>query len=775
MEEEILSVQPSSVSLESKKKSSGTNTPTNDSPAASPAPASTAKNRPKIKRDRVPNPIRPRRDDITLPAEKIASSSSRPLQDAPRETRSKKNGKRKQKTDNGRISSEVERDVIVIDDSDEPTVSKDLGIGADFVVFDDSDSDDSDEKKTGSMDRKEKERDDGITPPSDERDTRRENKEPDRRGRRDDTNDDRREKKSKRRDHSPCVREWDRNKERRRSRERETYTDRRRREKAKYGRRDRKVDKVPWLENLDLDSCTNVAEVLHREVKAFTKWISPTPVEDEIRGLVVAHIKKVVAASFRDAKVLPFGSYATKLYLPTGDIDLVILSDSMAYSNKVTVLHSLAATLKRAGITDRVSIIAKARVPIVKFVTKLGMFHVDISINQGNGLVGVDIINGFLRNMHGQDCMALRGLVLITKMFLAQRGMNEVYTGGLGSYAIVCLVVSFLQMHPKIRRGEMAVDANMGVLVMEFFELYGCYFNFDDVGISVRDGGTYYNKRQRGWHNDSKGLLLSIEDPADPSNDISSGSFAFNKVKTTFAGAFNILASAAYLKAGIINSRRSGGALHLRGSFDPADLSVLSAILSITQETINHRKVVQEVYDSGDLHRMVGQKPLPQVFDGRSDGNQNGSGFSKESYEMNMDLGTDSEQERESKKRRRDDDESDGGRYNIGKEPPKKRRRKGISADFREHFTTGEDSVAEGKNEEPPKNRGRKETQLDTREPFTTDEDSLAEEEDEYASDSSSPADKESKRKVDIGERNRKQSYWLSKGIGPGDVGDSDN
>ncbi|KAK0211250.1 hypothetical protein DFS33DRAFT_1250899 [Desarmillaria ectypa] len=718
MEEKVLSVAPSPA-LKRKKKSSGANTPTADSPAASPAPASTViRSRPKIKRDRVPNPNRPPRNDSVLPAEKIASTSSIPPPDAPREPRSKKKGKRKSKTDNG---PEGAREVIYIDDSEEQTVSKELGVGADFVAFDGSDSDDSNEKKSG---KKGKERDDGLTTLSNERDGRREDKDRDSRRRRDDDTDDRREK----------------------SKSIETYTDRRRREKAKYepDYRTRKVDKVPWLENVDLDSCINVAQVLHREVEAFTKWISPTPVEDEIRGLVVAHIKQAVAASFKDAKVLPFGSYATKLYLPTGDIDLVILSDSMAYSNKVAVLHSLAATLKRAHITDRVTIIAKARVPIVKFVTKLGMFHVDISINQGNGLVGVDIINGFLRDMHGRDCMALRGLVLITKMFLAQRGMNEVYTGGLGSYAIVCLVVSFLQMHPKIRRGEIDVDANMGVLVMEFFELYGCYFNFNDVGISVRDGGTYYNKRQRGWYNDSKGLLLSIEDPADLSNDISAGSFAFNKVKTTFAGAFNILASAAYLKAGIINSRRSGNVVHLRDRFDPADLSVLSAILNITQETINHRKVVQEVYDSGDLHRMVGQKPLPQVFDGRSNGIKNSSGPSKNVHKMDMGLGTDSEHERESKKRRRDDDESDGGRYNIGKEPPKKRRRKGTSADFRGHFTT--------------------------------DEDSLAEEEGEYASDSSNhPADKESIRKVDTGERNRKQSYWLSKGIGPGDVGDSDN
>jgi non-canonical poly(A) RNA polymerase PAPD5/7 len=112
--------------------------------------------------------------------------------------------------------------------------------------------------------------------------------------------------------------------------------------------------------------------------------------------------------------------------------------------------------------------------------------------------------------------MALRSLVLITKAFLAQRGMNEVYTGGLGSYSIVCLAVSFLQMHPKIRRGEIDPDRNLGVLVMEFFELYGCCFNYDEVGISVRAGGTYFSKRQRGWFDFAKRGLLSIEDPADP-------------------------------------------------------------------------------------------------------------------------------------------------------------------------------------------------------------------------------------------------------------------
>mgnify|MGYP001167337477 CR=1 FL=1 len=280
----------------------------------------------------------------------------------------------------------------------------------------------------------------------------------------------------------------------------------------------------------------------------------------------------------------------------------------MAWSDKVTVLHALANTLKRAGVTSRVNIIAKAKVPIVKFVTTYGHFNVDISVNQSNGLLSGAIINSFLQNIHPKGpntpstSLALRSLIMITKAFLAQRSMNEVYTGGLGSYSIVCLAVSFLQMHPKIRSGEIDPEKNLGVLVMEFFELYGCYFNYDETGISLREGGMYFNKRQRGWSDYNKRGLLSIEDPADPckclttlglsmhsyhilaANDISKGSFGFHKVRTAFAGAHSILSATAYIRAGMLHSRRKRTSVHLRDHYEPEDLSILSAVMGITQE-----------------------------------------------------------------------------------------------------------------------------------------------------------------------------------------------
>ncbi|KDR67548.1 hypothetical protein GALMADRAFT_1079828 [Galerina marginata CBS 339.88] len=470
--------------------------------------------------------------------------------------------------------------------------------GEDFVAFTISDSDD--EAGPSNRDQKEKHKESKVDVEQDDEvqlvvtDTRIGDTRVDK------VKSERAKEKSKMQDPPSALRtserEWDR------SKVEETDRGRNGRHKRKHGddydrddgyankkqRMDAASRKCPWVRGLDLQRCQNVAEMLHKEVEAFVHWISPSPVEDEIRGLIVTQITKVVTASFPDAVVSPFGSYQTKLYLPLGDIDLVVLSDAMAYSDKSTVLHLLANTLKRAGITSHVTIIAKAKVPIVKFVTTHGRFKVDISINQGNGLVSGQIISGFLKNLvptvNGNESKALRSLVMITKSFLSQRSMNEVYTGGLGSYSIVCLAVSFLQMHPKIRRGEIDPEKNLGVLMMEFFELYGQHFNYDEVGISLRDGGTYFSKRQRGWHTDYKRNMLSIEDPADPSNDISSGSYNFHKVRTAFAGCHGILTSTAYLRAGILSSRHHGRSVNLRGHYESEDLSILSTVMGITQE-----------------------------------------------------------------------------------------------------------------------------------------------------------------------------------------------
>lgn len=65
-------------------------------------------------------------------------------------------------------------------------------------------------------------------------------------------------------------------------------------------------------------TAADVGRSLQKEVEAFVEYVSPTKAEDEVRELIVNLVTKAVVRNFPDAKVLPFGSFETKLYLPSG-------------------------------------------------------------------------------------------------------------------------------------------------------------------------------------------------------------------------------------------------------------------------------------------------------------------------------------------------------------------------------------------------------------------------------------------------------------------------
>jgi len=89
---------------------------------------------------------------------------------------------------------------------------------------------------------------------------------------------------------------------------------------ARYSR-----DQYPWLSS-DTLKLQNIFLFLHSEILDFEKFISPTDEEEEARRGVEQRIKTVVKGIYPEAKVLVFGSCATKLYLPNSDIDILVFN-----------------------------------------------------------------------------------------------------------------------------------------------------------------------------------------------------------------------------------------------------------------------------------------------------------------------------------------------------------------------------------------------------------------------------------------------------------------
>lgn len=133
-------------------------------------------------------------------------------------------------------------------------------------------------------------------------------------------------------------------------------------------------------------------------------------------------------------------------------------------------------------------------------------------------------------------------LVLLIKHFLSMRGLNEPYVGGLGSFSVTCLVISMLQLLPSIRSGCIDPRLHLGVMLLEFLELYGKNFNTDNVGIRVdEEAPGYFSKKGVFDTAMSKPFQLVIQDPNDPKNDVSKSSYAIRLILSTFSDAYDSL------------------------------------------------------------------------------------------------------------------------------------------------------------------------------------------------------------------------------------------
>ncbi|NXN15974.1 PAPD5 polymerase, partial [Indicator maculatus] len=306
---------------------------------------------------------------------------------------------------------------------------------------------------------------------------------------------------------------------------------------------------------------------LHEEIIDFYKYMSPRPEEERMRMEVVNRIENVIKELWPNADVQIFGSFKTGLYLPTSDIDLVVFGKW-----ETLPLWTLEEALRKHNVADEnsVKVLDKATVPIIKLTDSFTEVKVDISFNVQNGVKAAQLIKDFIKKYP-----VLPYLVLVLKQFLLQRDLNEVFTGGIGSYSLFLMAVSFLQLHP--REDACVPNANYGVLLIEFFELYGRHFNYLKTGIRIKDGGSYVAKDevQKSMLDGYRPSMLYIEDPLQPGNDVGRSSYGAMQVKQAFDYAYVVLSHAVSPIAKYYPNNETE--------------SILGRIIRVTQEVATYR------------------------------------------------------------------------------------------------------------------------------------------------------------------------------------------
>ncbi|KAA8520481.1 hypothetical protein F0562_014737 [Nyssa sinensis] len=128
---------------------------------------------------------------------------------------------------------------------------------------------------------------------------------------------------------------------------------------------------------------------------------------------------------------------------------------------------------------------------------------------------------------------AVTPLALVLKQFLADRSLDQSYSGGLSSYCLVLLITRFLQH--EYHHGR-PINQNFGSLLMDFLYFFGNVFDPRLMRISVQGSGVYIN-RERGYSIDP----IYIDDPLFPANNVGRNCFRIHQCIKAFADAYSIL------------------------------------------------------------------------------------------------------------------------------------------------------------------------------------------------------------------------------------------
>ena len=227
---------------------------------------------------------------------------------------------------------------------------------------------------------------------------------------------------------------------------------------------------------------------LHNEILDFYDFVAPHSYEHEARDKLVQRISNALGSQrwFPQDKgrILCFGSYPAGLYLPTADMDLVYTSERHfnggppvfdAASDKAVfkkTLFKASRRLQQVGIANNPFVIANAKVPIIKFKDRVTGLDVDISFENLSGVQAQATFDQWKAQYPDMIYM-----VALVKQLLVMRNLNEVHSGGLGGFSIICLIVSYIQHSKKAE--------NLGECFLGFLEYYGKEFDLSRKRIQM--------------------------------------------------------------------------------------------------------------------------------------------------------------------------------------------------------------------------------------------------------------------------------------------------
>ncbi|KAL9019893.1 MAG: hypothetical protein Q9185_002835 [Variospora sp. 1 TL-2023] len=365
----------------------------------------------------------------------------------------------------------------------------------------------------------------------------------------------------------------------------------------------------PWLNHMS-EPGGDALERLGHEITAFERYVTPSMAALNASKKVVSQIKQVISSTIDHSSSEVIGSYKTGLAMPWSDIDVAVSlpaieKEAAAHQKSLrgrqylkihrNTLYKLKAAISRDPNFDADVEHIFARVPIVRAKHRQTGVEVEIQMRAGSCHQHQHVLAYLV------EYPTLRPLYFILRSCLELRRLTIPFEGGLGSYAILMLIVNALKHAP----GRYAFHdvASQLLHVLDFYAKSDLYHN----GFSV-DPPRMFSKAKlsltteerllraadpvlRGIDSMAAGnprqpYLLCLQDPADPRNDLGSKAYAIKHIQATFSMARKTITGA----MGVWN-RRSDLASH-----NGAKLGLLDALVCGNYEQFNSDRNKVAVY-----------------------------------------------------------------------------------------------------------------------------------------------------------------------------------
>ena len=317
-------------------------------------------------------------------------------------------------------------------------------------------------------------------------------------------------------------------------------------------------DDAPWMNNHPIS--TDPWVKLHNEIIQYYEYYGPNEELDRHGRRFYLTVRDIIEQYNSTFKVELYGAWGLRVYTRQSNLDVsVVLPLNPKRKKHVRNVHLVDFQAEETNyIKDEISEIyskllgcksfsnvkyyEKNPIPSIKIVDKETDLTMIIQFNKVEKVSSFPILKKFTI-IHPE----IKFLVIILKELLRSRELNEVSLGGMSSYVLMLLIISYLLETKKEAANK---DLLLSEHLLNFFCLYGVRFNYKMLGISIRSGGFYFSREDKGWTDWVEGSLislanssvtLSVENPQDPSVDLGKAIKQMKQIQIAFAYAFDAI------------------------------------------------------------------------------------------------------------------------------------------------------------------------------------------------------------------------------------------